>query len=43
LRNMHTPRFYDIDYHKFKKELPKYDGKDHTGVFVWIKKMDEIF
>jgi hypothetical protein len=40
---MHTPRFHDRDYQKFKKELPKNDGKDHRGVVVWINKMDGIF
>jgi hypothetical protein len=40
-RNTH--KFQDRDYQKFKKELPKYDGKDHRGVVVWINKMDGIF
>jgi hypothetical protein len=29
-----TYKFQDRDNHKFKKELPKYEGKDHRGVFV---------
>jgi hypothetical protein len=40
---MHTPRFHNRDYHKFKKELPRYDDKDHIGAVVWINKMDGIF
>jgi hypothetical protein len=40
-RNTH--KFQDRDYQKFKKELPKYDDKDHRGVVVWINKMDGIF
>jgi hypothetical protein len=31
-RNTH--KFQDRDYQKFKKELPKYDDKDHRGVVV---------
>jgi hypothetical protein len=41
--NMYNPRFQDRDYQKFKKELPKYDGKDHRGVVVWVNKMEGIF
>jgi hypothetical protein len=40
-RNTH--KFQDRDYQKFKKELPKYDSKDHRGVVVLINKMDSIF
>ena len=36
-------KFQDKDYQKFKKELPKYDDKDHRGAVVWINKMDSIF
>jgi uncharacterized protein YkuJ len=38
-----TNKFQERDYQKFKKELSKYDDKDHRGVIVWINKMDEIF
>ena len=31
------------DYLKIKRELPKYDGKDHKGSIVLINKMDAIF
>jgi hypothetical protein len=40
---MHIPRFQDKDYQKFKKELPKYDNKDHRGDIVWINKKDKFF
>jgi hypothetical protein len=40
---MHTPRFQDRYYQKFKKGLSKYDDKDHRGVVLWINKMDRIF
>ena len=38
-----TNKFQERDYQKFKKELSKYDDKDHRGFIVWINKMDEIF
>jgi hypothetical protein len=41
LRNMH--KFQDKDYHKFKKELPKCDEKDHRGFFLWVNKMEGVF
>jgi hypothetical protein len=40
-RNKH--KFQNRYYQKFKNELPKYDGKDHRGVVVWINKMDGVF
>lgn len=35
--------FLEKDYQRIKKELPKYDGKDHRGDIVWVNKMEAIF
>jgi hypothetical protein len=41
--SMHNSIFQDRDYQNFKKELPKYDSKDHRGAIVSVKKMEGIF
>lgn len=42
-RNMQNSKFQDKDSQKFKKELSKYDCKDHRGIVILINKMDGIF
>jgi hypothetical protein len=39
---MNNSIFQIRDDRKFRKELLKYDGKDHRGIVVYVKKMEGI-